>query len=365
MPNRINNRLASRLTHLQIERVLRAETVADSVAKVVEDIVAQVLRITSSRRPYTKKTEAIVRDFNKLPDKLKKTAAFGFKRLGQWSHREAVGVYAATIPRKWIRKVNPAVLLVGEAVGPIELPTKDNGEPVVPRMTDEEWSEFLKTKVFHPPSEERVEEIIHSTVEGQTWEGRIERLSKLVDPEVTANALAKGFAEGKNVAELAKDVLPHVTGKVRSSAQRIARTEGLRVANEMQRESYKDLGPLMVGIQVLASLDENTRPHHALRNGRIYFNDGRQPDISELPVLPDEANCRCFDSPVLQEPENLERDPDLAAELTNASGDSIPDPLEYAEWFDEADEGRRKLAVGKRRYDEVKKKLKDEDREPR
>ena len=289
-----------------------------------------------------------------LTDRLTKQADKAFVRLGIWSNRQAVRVFARTIPRKWFRKVNPKALLVGEAT--LELPTGES-EPTVSRMSAVQWEKFVQDVIIPPPSEDVVRSIIETETAGTSWQGRIEKLSGLVDPERTANALVKGYAEGKNLQELTRDVLPHVTGQVRSSAKRIARTEGLRVANEMQRQSYQDLGPLMVGIQILETLDNNTRPHHALRHGTIYFNDGRQPDISKLPVLPDEPNCRGFDIPVLKTPDEIANDPELKSEFENADGEPIPDPQTYSQWFDEADEGRRKLAVGVRRYAAVVKRL--------
>jgi len=76
-----------------------------------------------------------------------------------------------------------------------------------------------------------------------------------------------------------------------------------------------------------------------------------------LPVLPDEPNCRCYDTPVLHPPEEFENDPALRAEFQNAAGNAIPDPQVYSQWFDRADVGRRKMAVGAKRYDAVRKKL--------
>ena len=57
-------------------------------------------------------------------------------------------------------------------------------------------------------------------------------------------------------------------------------------------------------------------------------------------------NCRCFLSPVLQPEESIRDDPTF----TNAADQLVPDPAIYSEWFDQADEARRKLAVGARRY---------------
>jgi len=349
----INRRLATRFTHLQIERVLRVETIAELMSAQVGRTIRQVM---GKRNP-----QGISDELAQLPNRLSRIADTAFVRLARWSHRATVSVLVGTLPRKWFRAVNPATVLVGEDVGDGDntfLIGDGTGPIVGKRLDDEEWEAWVQEHVWPPPSEERVREIVRRPTMGQTWEQRIEKLSRLIEPEITAMKLTDAFSEGQNVDQIAREILPHIDGNIRASAKRIARTEGLRIANTMQREMYEDLGDLMVGTQILATLDEHTRPHHAIRNGRIHYNDRRrQPNVDTLPVLPDEPNCRCFDVPVMKMPDEVKNDPKLAAEFQNADGDAIPDPTVYNEWFSKADESRRMLAVGKRRYNEVKKKL--------
>lgn len=368
----INRRLASRFTHLQIERVLRAESIAELLAAQVDRSLKQALK---------KRQAADIADIlAELPDRLTRIADTAFQRLATWSHREAVLVLVRTLPRRWFRAVSAATVLVGESHGapagqgggfvagrggvagwekddPLHF---DNGvEPIIDKkLTDAEWAAWVQQHVFPAPDADTVQKIIEQDVKGKTWRERVNQLSRLIQPEVTALRLSEAFAEGRNVDEITRDLLPHITGGVRSSAQRIARTEGLRIANTMQREMYEDLGDLLAGIQILATLDERTRPEHALRNGRIHYTDRRRrPNVDTLPDLPDQPNCRCFDVPVMKLPEELKDDPNLAAQFQNAAGNAIPDPLEYQDWFRTADRPRRELAVGRRRYREMIKKL--------
>jgi hypothetical protein len=74
-------------------------------------------------------------------------------------------------------------------------------------------------------------------------------------------------------------------------------------------------------------------------------------------------NCRCFAVPVLRPPEEFVADPAVRAEFANAAGDSVADPAVYTQWFQQADVSRRKIAVGARRYETVRKRL-DGSREP-
>jgi len=355
----LNQKLATRFEHLQIERVLRSEVIADLLGNEVDRTVDQVLQITQRKRDSITRSADIAEALKKLPEKLIEIFEKSTSLLGLWSYKEAGKVLAKTLPRVYFRKIQPSSVLVGEDQTPDEVFQYDDefGPISGRRLTDPEWEEWVSRNVFAPPPPSKVREILERPTLGVTYQKRIENLSRLVDPEKVAGELVDGFAAGKNVDQLTKQILPQVTGNVRSSARRIARTESLRVANEMQRESYEDLGDLMIGTQILATLDQNTRPHHALRNGRIHYRDGRQPGEDTLPVLPDEPNCRCFDIPVMSPPEELEDDPELAAEFRNASREAIPDPQEYSHWFQSADEGRRKIAVGAQRYNLVKQRL--------
>jgi len=60
---------------------------------------------------------------------------------------------------------------------------------------------------------------------------------------------------------------------------------------------------------------------------------------------------------VLRSAADIENDPDRLAIFTNAQDKIIPDPLTYSEWFRQAGEQRRRIAVGTKRYSAVKDKL--------
>jgi len=130
----------------------------------------------------------------------------------------------------------------------------------------------------------------------------------------------------------------------------------------MQREAWQPLGDLMVGVQLLAVLDERTRPEHATRNGTIFYKSptGNQRPISDLPNLPDAPNCRCWTSPVLEPPEELKSNKQLREALGNSQPAGIPDPTTYDQWFSKADPGRRKIVVGVGRYASLQKRLRSE-----
>lgn len=139
------------------------------------------------------------------------------------------------------------------------------------------------------------------------WTQTIRRLTRLAAPDALAARIATAVQQGLSVQRIAKEVRPLVDG-VQASARRVARTAGLWVAHEAERDVYRGLeGDLIVGYTVRAVLDHATRPEHRARDGRQFFvrpTAGQRP-MSECPHPPREAdgswafNCRCWLAPIL------------------------------------------------------------------
>lgn len=365
MPSLIDKRLHAAIETKQHETLLRVEGIADKAVALVSRAARDALQLIMDGSVVHRNQREAAEVLNGIIPGIVTLFDQQFRRLHYWSYDETVRILAKQIPRRWFRKVLPAVVMVGETDG-FQIPGSNlwadtDTEPVAnsgKRLTDSQWADFLKNNLFSPPSREQVERAVYTPVAGQTWRQRLDVLShKITDMNRLSGILVTGASSGMSQYELKRQIQP-VVQNIGSSAARIARTEGLRIATSAQREQYSELDDMLAGVQIIATLDENTRPHHAHRNGRIYWVDrSRKPTIDELPMLPDEPNCRCYDTPVLHPPEEFENDPELRAEFLNAAGDSIPDPQVYGQWFDRADVGRRKQAVGARRYDEVVKRL--------
>jgi SPP1 gp7 family putative phage head morphogenesis protein len=224
------------------------------------------------------------------------------------------------------------------------------------KLTDKEKEELASKLVFPPPDSRFVAEVL---TRGD-WAARLDSLSGLItNSRGLIGELITGYSEGEGIAGLKKRIEPLVGG-IKASAQRIARTEAMRVAEAMQREAWEPLGDMMVGAQIIAVLDERTRPEHATRNGQIYYKNptGTQRSMAQLPNLPDAANCRCMASPVLTPPPDLAKNKRLRDAISQSQPSGIPDPSTYDQWFEKADPGRRKLVVGVGRYGEMQKHLK-------
>ena len=222
---------------------------------------------------------------------------------------------------------------------------------VKPALSKKDYADYL----FPAPDKAKIKSILAPF----TADAETDRM-----PRALAGRIATGFSLGKTPAQVEMDIRPFFDGS-RVRAKRAARTFGALVATEQGLETHRQMGDMLQGWQIHATLDQFTRPHHAARSGTIYYVDPKpgQLGVEVMPRPPLEGdgsmawNCRCWLTPVLTPLEELE----TAPEFTTADDQLIPDPLTYSDWFSDADERRRKIAVGSRRYDFMADSL---DREP-
>lgn len=338
MLRRANQRLAAHAGVRQVEAVLRADAAAEAADRAVRAFWRRVLPLTRLA-PHEAHGAGVRAGWLLALLRQEATLAVGWKllTLAQDTYRQAAKTAAQVLPLDAL-----AAAVVMNARGGLreDVTVADLLAPI----RDHEYSrEELAGLIFDPPTDEFARAIIYAT----GWQDRIASGTKLGQPEKIAAVLAGGIAAGRTRQELVRDLTPLVDG-VRSSARRIARTEGLRVATEAQLAAHQQFGDLVIGYQIHATLDENTRPEHAARNGTVYWVRPKagQFGLDAMPRPPREPdgttawNCRCYLTPVLANPgTTLPHDASLE-----------PDPATYSEWFGRADERRRRLAVGTRRY---------------
>jgi len=404
MANHLSSRIAARATARQIDAVLMADRAANAADKAIVSQWRRLMAAISQQSPIRAQHHAQTALAGIVPV-TKQSIAHSLDRMARHGHRSALEMlgilptnYLRTAALHRIAHVQESLLLEDDTwpsllpggpqkPGIVELVLRAlgltaPGEPAfrfgvrpeytAPEPTEEDLSAAEKREafagfLFPPPSQEQVNRIVYAPVAGVTWEQRLEGATRTsATPQQLAQIVGQGVAQGKMAREIAKDLLPVVDG-ARSTARRIARTESLRVYNRSNFEAHQGLGDMVQGYQVHATLDENTRPEHAARNGTIYYLDPKpgQKGMDECPHPPQEAdgstahNCRCYLSPVLFPADYIENDPALTAVFKNAQNEVAPDPVEYSSWFERADEQRRRLAVGGRRYDTVKARLGD------
>ncbi|MBC7336237.1 MAG: minor capsid protein, partial [Clostridia bacterium] len=228
----------------------------------------------------------------------------------------------------------------------------------VPRS---ELETAVKRLLFPPPSRQQVFRWLTAAPPGgRSWDERLRYWGEQTRAAMLTQ-LTQGLAAGENYQELERRLRPLADGLAYKS-MRIARTEACRVAERANLAVADQLGDMVQGQQIIAVMDEWTRPHHAARHGRIYWKgaDGvyRDDEGNPLPDLPDEPNCRCMTIPVLRPPDVLQKSPDVRAAFQAETKRLIPDPGSYMDWWELASTKERMMAVGTRRYQVMAKLLK-------
>lgn len=286
------NRLAARRYRCHVESCRRADRAAHLAGSAVERIWRGVLLAIQHRDCHTAHLL-----LHGLAGQARTAIARTLSAHARWTHARVRADILGEIPeRKSLRES----LSWDDLLAPL----RSDDEPGEP-----DWSALL----FPAPSEERVSQVVF----GSGWQQRLRSGTGLGDPGNMAARITTGLVLGKTHQEIARDLLPEVQ-RVQATARRIARTESLRVATAIQMDAHRQLGDMVIGYQVRATLDQNTRPWHRERDGTVYYLDPGpgQKGMAQCPHPPDEAadpterpadapatawNCRCWLSPVLRD----------------------------------------------------------------
>ena len=373
----VDRRLAARFHQRQVEVAARAEAVAEAVGVHVKRAIARVKghvadgldvkdagRITMILRALTPELVAELEDL--------------LARMTTWAYDATAQALLDSVPIAWWKAAIPTLPIDAtearepppqrsEASKPLMSatdffmdPNRVNVtfEPVVAPVGRRALLATVKAILFPPLPRDTVRAIVRAPnpQTGATWQERLTTLSRKVgSPESLARALTTGIALGEDLRDLTGRV-DQVVGPLHGTSKMIARTEAIRVAEVANRQTWEPIEDIMAGVQIVAVLDERTRPEHAARNGRVYWKGG-DPPFEQAPQPPDAPNCRCTLVPVMKPPSEIATNPALQAAFQNAEGDFAPDPLAYDQWFRAASEPRRRLAVGSGRYSWMKSKV--------
>lgn len=138
-----------------------------------------------------------------------------------------------------------------------------------------------------PKIEENVRKFATSMLETQ-----IDQLSGI---------LADGIKEGKSVPQIRDDITDAFDGYRKGQAERITRTEVLRVSNEASVDAWDQSG-VVEGKQWLTAEDDRVDEECASYNGKILDLDGAytKTDYGPVEEPPLHPNCRCVVLPVLE-----------------------------------------------------------------
>jgi len=305
--SKITSSLAARAHIRQVEIILRADRLGNSLDRAIGSLWHDFLAWLKSKPPLPQVRERAWLFLHAVMGKAGQTIEGGLARLVKWTHRAYVGDLRKSLPAHYFRAVaekqlNLTESLLREAkrrtqakrskpqdrrrtaqrtqgpglvqIGPRRV--RDLTGPLRdPKFQQKPRDEQIRTYqqfLFEPPSLAETQRIVYSNLGGINWLERLTQATRLAAPQDLADAIATGYSQGETIQQLAKRLLPVVDG-VRSTARRIARTESMRVAQQIQEETDEGLGDLLIGYQLIATMDQHTRPWHALRHGRIYYKD--------------------------------------------------------------------------------------------
>jgi len=331
----------------QARTLAHADAVADGIDAKVVRLWKRALRLIALKPlPVDARTQlgAILREIQTLTVK---GLDAGLRQIAKRAHAAAREEVLAEAPRAVIAT---ALTLAAPA----------RPDLTEARRLNPEQRAQVEAQLFPALDHDETTAIIARPTNGLTWQARIAAQSALAPPEQLANIVIQGISQGQTIQAMAQTMLPAVQG-VRTSARRVARTEGMRVAHEARMDCYSGLGDLVAGYQIHATMDWRVRPHHAARNGTVYYvrpKPGQQ-STTHMPRPPLEEdgtvahNCRCYLTPVLDVDPDIENNPAARALFTDNDHKLVQDPNVYSDWFANASDQERRWAVGARRLSAI------------
>lgn len=158
------------------------------------------------------------------------------------------------------------------------------------------------------------------------------------------NALAIGLARGDSIPTVAR-VIQGILGGKRYQAERIVRSEFVRVGNQAALLVYDQNKSLLRGVQWSATLDARTCEFCASLDGRVWAD----PNKAMIPVISSHPLCRCSLVPVLKGSKELGISGRGPATRASFNG-QVAATLTYPEWFATQSDAFQRQVLGPTRY---------------
>ena len=332
----INSTLAAKFSLHQDKQLSVADGLAETVDSKLQTVLNRMVKVLRSKAGPTEKKYAIRAELYKVILITNEIMTRGLAHMATSSHADAAKVLVKTIPK-----------------GHLGLITER--KPILEDRRSE-MEDQIKDMIFDPLPPDKIATIVRGTTAGASWQSRLAQQTSLAPPDHLATILTQDFNGQKSPAELARVLKDHVQG-VASTARRVARNESMRIAHESRMDAYEDLGDMIIGYQIHATMDSRVRPHHAARSGTVYYKKpvSGQLGLDKMPRPPIEEdgtvahNCRCWITPVLSINQEIEKDPTAKKVFSDKAGKLIPNPAVYTDWFDRAPEADKARVVGPKR----------------
>lgn len=339
------------IAHIEVQDYLDDE--AERAASIVDKYIAEIMAVDASQPAYVIEQQ-IRHILERMPNAIGKSLYDSLLEVGNVSANEVVKALVKGIPLEYM----PVEILTQESfpgaiLKAIIKPFKRK-EPTV-ALDKRELKRRFHDLLIEPIKKTVLERIVLGGAKAIA--ALMQWTKTTLNPKRVADIFVKGISGGKDRRQIARD-LQQELGATKAQAKRLARTEGLRVATESNFAAYEELGDAVVGYQLHAVLDERTRPLHRIRNGWVFYKhpENGQRDVKDMPHPPVESdgsiswNCRCWIAPIFADLENLDKKKYIGSESK-----LLPDPLVYSDFWRQATERQKRIAVGSRRYDLVTK----------
>ena len=155
------------------------------------------------------------------------------------------------------------------------------------------------------------------------------------------NLLQAGLQRGDAVGTVAR-ALRGMLGNTRWEAERIVRSEYVRVAGQAAVEQFDQNRDLLRGVRWVATLDRRTCVQCGMLDGRLWPDARRAP----VPVVSTHPNCRCVLVPVVRPARGLDLPPSARSAFTG----QVPGTTTYPTWFGQQEPAFQQAVLGPTRY---------------
>ncbi len=243
----------------------------------------------------------------------------GLRDIHRWAWRDVTKAFVRAVPmRYWLHRLVPVTMHaeMGESVGGLQeydFRAEVQWDRILKGLTtDAEAREIVRNAEFGKPTPEQVDAVLSATnaPDGLSAMERIktvlprdlERLRGIIRETMSAD-----FSGASAVGAMKNRIAPLLDTNegINWKAKRIARTEGVRVAEAAMRASWEPVKDLLKGIRTFTADDSNVRETHQKWHDKLYYRTSDGAYIAEdgehLPEFPADANCRCYTTQELRD----------------------------------------------------------------
>ena len=242
MPNAPTRRLLRSMTARRVERDRRTIATGPPLDRYYAEVTEKLLGATAAGN--IGRIAGILASV--IPDTLE-IMAEELTAMVRWSIDSAQQAFlTAYTPIQWVailrqRAGLPLTVRVTEQVNPIEI--ENELRPILSGAVQGQAArDLLQQVMFDPKSPSTIQRLLmkSNAPDGIPWNRRFSTVA-FQDLRELRTRLVSGVSQGQSIAQL-RPSIDELVGGVRFQAQRIVRTESLRIAEEGQREEWDELG---------------------------------------------------------------------------------------------------------------------------